>query len=146
MSDCPAVTGGCTSPDVRIPAGVRWLVFYVRSPAQRPTGEPTQSIWVDSAGRFHALRDNQPVDGNLGGAAVHDLDRAVATVHDANWTRSYPLDSTNCVASVQIIRIDAAGTRRAGQPTDMACDASAMPPDVRAVANAASALLWRSMP
>lgn len=146
MRDCPAIDGGYTSPDVRVPSDVRWIVFYVRSPAHRPTTDPTRSIWVDSSGRFRALLDKVPIDGTFDGAAVRGLDRAVAAAHDTTWAPSYMFDSADCLASMYVIRIDRSGARHAGRPTDLACDAAAAPPDAHAVANALSALLSRAMP
>ena len=146
MRDCPAIEGGYLSPEFRVPGDVRWIVSYVRSPTHRPTSEPTRSLWVDSSGRFRAQLDKSPIDGTFGGAAVRDLDRAVAAARDTSWAPSYPFDSASCLASVYVIRIDRSGSRRAGRPTDLACDAVAAPPDARGVANAVSALLSRAMP
>jgi hypothetical protein len=146
MRDCPAIEGGYTSPEVRVPSDVRWIVYYVRSSPRLPTTQPTRSIWVDSSGRFRAHLDKVPSAGTFDAAAVRGLDRAVAAAHETSSGRSYPFDSTDCLASVYVIRIDRSGARRAGEPADLACDAAAAPPDVRAVATAVSALLSRAIP
>ena len=146
MRDCPAIEGAYTSPQIRIPSDVRWIVYYVRSPTHLPTTQTTRSIWVDSSGRFRAQLDKVPSAGTFDGAAVRGLDRAVAAAHETSWASPFPFDSTGCLASVYVIRIDRSGARHAGQPADLACDAATAPPDVQAVANAASALLSRAIP
>jgi hypothetical protein len=146
MRDCPAIEGGYTSPDIRVPSDVRWIVYIVRSPTHRPTAEPTRSIWIDSGGRFRAQLDVSPVEGTFDAAAVRRLDRAITIAHETAWSSSYRNDAGDCLATMEVVRIDRSGARHAGRPTDVACDAAAAPPDVRAVANAASALLSRALP
>jgi len=146
MRDCPAIEGGYTSPEVRVPGDVRWIVFYVRSPTRRPTTEPTRSIWVDSSGRFRAQLEKVPILGTFDGAVVRGLDRALAAAPKTSLATSYPFDSTDCLASLYVIRVDRLGARHPSQPADIACDASAVPPDARDIAAAVGALLSRAIP